>query len=141
MFVGRIGNKMATKFILVEQLDAVGMHHWCKRSLQKGEVLTLVREPDNPVDKNAVALYNQNGSEKMAYLGWSDAKRMKILMEHPNVLNRYNLMAIVTGKWEVVVWDQGPRQTCNVALQVFECHCQEMLKYINEIGLCHAHIA
>ena len=90
---------MATKFILIEQLDEVGMHHWCKRSLHKGEVLTSVREPDNPVDKNAVTLYNQNGSEKMAYLGWSDAKRMKMLMEHPNVLNRYNLMAIVTGKW------------------------------------------
>ena len=52
---------MATKFILIEQIDAVGMHHWCKRNLHKGEVLTLVREPDNPVDKNAVALYNQNG--------------------------------------------------------------------------------
>ena len=141
MFVDRKRNKMATKFILIEQLDAVGMHHWCKRNLQKGEVLTLLREPDNPADKNAVALYNQNGSEKMAYSGWSDAQRIKILMEYPHVLNRCNLMAIVTGKWEVVVWDQGPRQTCNVALQVFECHCEEMLKYIKEIGLCHAHIA
>ena len=103
MFVG-----MATKSIIIEQLDAVGMHHWCKRSLQKGEVLTLVREPDNPVDQNAVALYNQNVSQKMAYLGWSDAKRMKELMEHQNVLNRCNLMANVTGKWEVVIWDQGP---------------------------------
>ena len=45
-------------------------------------------------------------------------------MKYPHVLNKHNLMAIVTGKWEVVVWDQGPRQTCNVALQVFECHCQ-----------------
>ena len=44
MFVDRKRNKMATKFILIEQLDAVGMHHWCKRSLQKGEVLTLLRD-------------------------------------------------------------------------------------------------
>ena len=133
--------RMATKFIIVEQLDAVGMHHWCKRKLQKGEVLRLVREPNNPVDVNAIALFNENGSERLAYMGWSDAKRMKLLMEHPSVLNKSELMAIVTGKWEVLVWDQGPRQTCNVALQVFECHSQQVLDYIKEIGLWHAHIA
>ena len=131
---------MATKFIIIEQLDAVGMHHWCKRSLHKGAVLRLVREHDNPVDVNAIALFCESGSEKMAYLGWSDAKRMKLLMDHPHVLNKNNLMAIITGKWEVVVWDQGPRQTCNVAIQVFECQSQELLNYIKEVGLCHAHI-
>ena len=89
---------MATKYILAEQLDAVGMHHWCNWKLQKGEVLTLVREPGNPVDENAIPSFSQNGSERMAYLGWSDAKRMKLLMEHPHVSNKCNLMAIVTGK-------------------------------------------
>ena len=74
----------------------------------------------------------------MAYLGWSDAKRVKLLMEYPHVLNKHNL--IVAGKWEVVVWDQGPRQTCNVALQVFDCHFQQLLDYIKQICLCHAHI-
>ena len=49
-------------------------------------------------------------------------------------------MAIVTGNWEVVDWDQSPRQTCNVAFQVFECH-SELLDYIKEIGLCNAHVA
>ena len=39
---------MAKKFILVEQLDAAGMHHWCKRKLRKGEVLTLVRGAGQP---------------------------------------------------------------------------------------------
>ena len=131
---------MATKFIIVEKLDAVGMHHWCKRSFQKGEILRLVREPNNPVDANTIALFDESESEKMAYLGWSDAKRVKLLMEHPHVLNKHNLMAIVTGKWEVVVWDQGPRQTCNVAFQVFDCHSQQLLDYIKQIGLCHAHV-
>ena len=135
------GADMTTKFIIIERLDAVGMHHWCRRSLQKGEVLRLVREPDNPFDGNAVALYNQTGTEKMAYLGWSDAKRIKLLIEHSCVLNRSNLMAIITGKWEVVIWDQGPRQTCNVALQVLACHTQQVLDFIKNIGLCHAHVA
>ena len=71
---------MTTRFIIVEELDAVGMHHWCKRILQRGEILKLVREPDNPVDVNVVALYNETGSEKMAYLGWADAKRVALLM-------------------------------------------------------------
>ena len=78
--------------------------------------MTLVREPGNPVDENAIALFNQNDSERMAYLGWYDVKRMQLLMEYPYVLDKCNLMATVTGKWEVVVWDQGPRQTCNVGL-------------------------
>ena len=43
-------------------------------------------------------------------------------------------MTVVTGKWEVVVWDQGPRQTCNVALQVSECHSQELLNYIKRLA-------
>ena len=132
---------MTTRFIIVEELDAVGMHHWCKRILHRGEILKLVREPDNPVDVNAVALYNDTGSEKMAYLGWADAKRVALLMQHANVLNKHNLMAIVTGNWKVVDWDQGPRQTCNVAFQVFECHSEQLLDYIKGIGLCHAHVA
>ena len=45
---------MTTRFIIVEEMDAVGMHHWC--IIQRGEILKLVREPDNPVDVNAVAL-------------------------------------------------------------------------------------
>ena len=55
---------MVTKFITIEGLNAVGMRHWCKRSLHIGEVLMLVREPENPFDENAIALYNQNGSDK-----------------------------------------------------------------------------
>ena len=85
------------------------MHHCFKRKILRGEVLTLVREPGYPLDENAIALFNQNGSERMAYLGWSDAKRMKLLMEHPHVLDKCNLKAIVTGKWKVVVRDQWPR--------------------------------
>ena len=83
--------------------------------LQRGEILKLVREPDTPIDVNAVALYNDTGSEKMANLGSAGGKGVALLMQHANVLNKHNLMAIVTGNWEVVDWDQGPRQTCNVA--------------------------
>ena len=50
-------------------------------------------------------------------------------------------MAIVTGNLEDVDWDQGPRQTCNVSFQDFECHSEQLLDYIKEIGLCYAHIA
>ena len=101
----------------------------------QGGILKLVRELDNPVDVNAGALYNETGSKKMAYLGWTDAKRGALLMQHANVLNKQNLMAIVTGNLEVVDWDQGPRQTCNVAFQVFECHSEQLLDYIKEIDL------
>ena len=94
-----------------------------------------------PLDVNAVALYNDTCSEKMAYLGWADAKRVALLMQHANVLNKHNLMAIVTRNWEVVDWDHCPRQTCNVAFQVFECHSEQLLDYIKEIGLCYAHVA
>ena len=73
----------------------------------RGEILKLAREPDNPVGVNVVALYNDTGSEKMAYLGWADVKRVALLMQDANVLNKHNLMAIVTGNWEVVDWDQG----------------------------------
>ena len=44
------------------------MHHWCKRSLQKGEVLRLVREHDNPVDVNAIALFSEVDQKK--WLTW-----------------------------------------------------------------------
>ena len=70
---------MTTKFIIIEQLDAVGMHHWCKRSLQKGEVLRLVREPDNPVDVNAIALFSESGSEKNGLLGMVRCKKNEII--------------------------------------------------------------
>ena len=90
---------------------------------------------------NAVALYNDASSEKMAYLGWTDAKRVALLMQHANVFNKHNLLAIVIGNREVVDWDQDPRQTCNVAFKVFECHSEQLLDYIKEIGLCYAHVA
>ena len=142
IFVGVMENPMVTKFIIIEDFHAVGMRHWCERSLHRGEVLSLVREPENPFDENAVALYNQNGSEKMAYIGRFEAKGMKILMEHPHILNRCSLIAIVTGNWEIdpVYLDQGPRQTCNVALQVFEHHYQEIVNCIKEIGFAHADV-
>lgn len=132
---------MDYSFIVIEQLDAVGMHHWSHRKLNKNETLKLVREPDNPVDVNAIALYQHDGAEKLAYLGWSDAKRMCMLIENPMVLNRHNLLAIVTGKWEIVLYEQGPRQTCNVALKVLRSNANVVLQYVKSIGLCHAYIA
>ena len=112
-----------------------------QKETTEGEILKLVRESDNPVDVNAVVLYNDTGSEKKAFFGWADAKRVALLRQHDNVLNKHNLMAIVTGNWEVVDWDRGPRQTCNIAFQVFECHSEQLLDYLKEIGLCYAHVA
>ena len=140
VFVGGMGNQVVTKFITIEALNAVDMRHWCKRSLRIGEVLMLVREPENPFDENAIALYNQNGSEKMAYIGRFVAEGMAKLMEHPKILNRCSLIAIVTGNMEIVNWDQGARQTCNIALQVFDYHYHEILNYIEEIGFSHTDV-
>ena len=133
-------NQVVTKFITIEGLNVVGMRHWCQRNLHIGEVLTLVREPENPFDENAIALYNQNGSEKMAYIGRFVAEGMAKLMEHSKILNRCSLIAIVTGHWEIVNLDQGPRQTCNVSLQVFDHHYNEILNLIEEMGFSHADI-
>ena len=89
---------IATNFIIIEKLDAVGMHHWSHRKLAHGEILKLVREPDNPKDPNAIALYDQHQISKLAYLGWSDALQMCKVMLHEKVLNKVNMKAIVTGK-------------------------------------------
>ena len=101
---------MTTRFIIVRTGCSWHASPVGKGNYREGEILKLVREPDNPVDVNAVALYNDTGSEKMAYLGWAGAKRVALLMQHTNVLKKHNLMAIVTGNWEVVELDQGPKQ-------------------------------
>ena len=126
---------IATNFIIIEKLDAVGMHHW-----SHGEILKLVREPDNPKDPNAIALYDQHQISKLAYLGWSDALQMRKVMLHEKVLNKVNMKAIVTGKWEVVLWEQGPQQTCNVAVKVLSCNTVEFVNYIKSIELVHCYI-
>ncbi len=121
--------------IILRDIEAVGMHHWSHRKLQKGEYLLLKREPSNPVDPNAVALLNPTSEEKLAYCGWSDAKRLTSILQDTRVVNRDKVLAVVTGNWEVVMYEQGPRQTINVALNVEENHASKLLHDVTMMGI------
>ena len=125
--------------IILRDIAAVGLHHWSHK-LEKGEQLLLRREPDNPVDANAVELLSPQTLQRMAYCARSDAEKLTILMQDPRVVNRDHIFGIVTGKWEVVIWEQGPRQTINVALEVDTSVANSFLDYVTNMGL-YAYIA
>lgn len=47
------------------------------REFEPGQPVMLVREPDNPVDPNAVAVYDADGRNQVGYVPAEDAARVK----------------------------------------------------------------
>ena len=47
-------------FVIVSDLQLVGMHHWCHRKFDMGELLEPLREPSHEHDENAIALLQGN---------------------------------------------------------------------------------
>ncbi len=121
--------------IILKDIAAVGMHHWSHRKLEKGEQLLLRREPNNPVDGNAVELLNPQTFQRLAYCARSDSEKLTAILQDPRVLNKGHVFGIVTGKWEVLIWEQGPRQTINVAFEVKTSMADTFLEYVTKMGL------
>ena len=121
--------------IILKDIAAVGMHHWSHRKLERGEQLLLRREPDNPVDVNAVELLNPQTFQRLAYCARSDSIKLSNILQDPRVLNKDHVFGIVTGKWEVMIWEQGPRQTINVALEVDASVSNVFLDELKNMGI------
>src|SRR5688572_28522636 len=59
--------------VVGEQYYALGLRD---RSFAPGQRLMLMRQPQNPHDSNAVAVFNSGGSLQVGYLPREDAKRI-----------------------------------------------------------------
>lgn len=59
--------------------------------------MTLVREPDNPHDPNAVAVYDATGKHLTAYINKQRARQMAVLLDTGERLKAISIRATHSG--------------------------------------------
>jgi len=102
------------KAVYIRGAYAVGMHHWGPRSLTINELMYLKHEPENPYDKNAVAICTEEMS-KCAYLRKDDAKFISRLFKESLVHGPVYLKAKdVPTKFRR---QTGPMQRCDLCFK------------------------
>ena len=95
---------------------AVGMHHWGARHLHVGAGYYLKPEPNNPADKNAIAIVEESGVVK-AYLKRENAFIMSRLL-----IIDISPLWMLKPKEDLCVLSRrlGPQQRCNVGCKISE---------------------
>lgn len=124
--------------IKIPDLRAVGMHgdHWGAPQLVLGKSYTLVREPENTRDVNAVAI--KDGHTTKGYITRKDACRLAPIMD--SSLVRGPVYAKFHHPAEVVSKKLGPQQMGNIGFKVLaedQPKVQALLKswFLNHIVL------
>lgn len=97
-----------------EGLEAIGVagesHHeddLQSPSLEPGKPLSLVREPDNPYDENAVAIYDAAERHQAGYIPGDESVRIAGKLDGGERLQAYSM-------WEV--WKGGKRVSLRILL-------------------------
>ena len=80
---GALANTKSNKPLVILQCPVVGFHYYQPLDkageMQAGETLTLVREPQNTHDKNAIAIYWQE--QKIGYVPRTNNTALAALMD------------------------------------------------------------
>ena len=103
------------EMMIIDALYAIGMPHWGASHLQVG-AYTLLREPTNPYDPNAIAVYD--GPRKVAHLARSNAARLSKILDSDEVNPTTAVYLKPKEKPEVKSRREGPRQMCTIGFKV-----------------------
>ena len=101
------------KNVVIYGVYTVGMHHWSSRELEIGTPYYCHREPGNPYDNNAVAVFKDASyHHKSAYIRREDAEKLAPVFQY------------VRGSFYLKAKDRptkfgrrGPMQRCNVGFK------------------------
>ena len=118
--------------VIVRDLHVVGMHHHGGRSLEIGGVFKAVHEPNNPYDRNAVAIQTQEG-RVVAYMARNHARVVVDVFKYGVALG--SVMVRVSSGAEVKNRRQGPRQLVVICFKVLEGHKEAVVKRFRQNGL------
>ena len=113
--------------VILKNIPAVGMHHDIGRGcgLNVLETFEVIREPLNAIDENALKLKNDQG-ERVAYIARDYAKYLTHLF---TVKIEQAFAQVVEDSPKVRVWERGPEQFVNVAIELPE-HFLNMTKHL-----------
>ena len=123
------------KNVIIRQLYTVGMHHSGTKQLEVGPVYYCSKEPNNPKDQNAIAVYEDEPCRRrICYLRREDAVKLKDIITYAKgpIYLRAKFSAEKFSRFK------GPMQNCSIG---FKCsdedseQLQLMLKgvYVHKI--------
>ncbi|KAJ8320112.1 hypothetical protein KUTeg_001699 [Tegillarca granosa] len=105
--------QVAMKKVIARNLYAVGMHHSDCRELPIETVHYCSLEPDNPKDKNAIAIYSDSElKHRVAYFRQEDAAKIFSLFNENFVHGKFYMKA----KFHINKYSKrkGPMQNCSI---------------------------
>ena len=118
-------------FVLIRNVEVVGMHHWGSKQLTLSETYRLYAEPNNTEDVNAVAVYEIKPPViKRAYLTREWAKMIQPALS-------YAIYATVKVQEPavVIVYDKGPQHNCLMLLKCTDTNRAHMENYFHGVNI------
>lgn len=120
--------------MIVRNVYVVGMHHWGGHSLAIGPVYYCAREPNNPRDPKAVAVFSDDGlSHKVCYLRRRDAAILMPALDYAKG-NCYLRAKMAPEKFNRY---QGPMQNCSIGFKCLESDVDIVKSLLSQY---HTHI-
>lgn len=102
------------KNVIVYGVYVVGMHRWGPCELEVGTPFFCKREPDNPVDKNAMAVFSEASHErKLCYIRREDAASLVPVFNY-----KEGAFYLKAKDRPSKFGRRGPMQRCNVGFKV-----------------------
>lgn len=90
----------------LEAVKVVGLKHHGNAqdpAFAPGNALRLVREPNNPYDTNAVAVYDAEGQTQVGYLPREHAERIAKRLDAGEELRCLSMWETLDGRWRVAL--------------------------------------
>jgi hypothetical protein len=91
----------------LESINVVGEQYYAlalrDQSFTPGRRLVLQRQPQNPFDTNAIAVFNSDASLQVGYLPREDAKRLARVLDKGTRLDAFSIWEVLDGGRRVQV--------------------------------------
>jgi len=118
------------KNVIIRNTYAVGMHHSGFKQLEVGPLYFCSKEPSNPKDPNAVAVYaDESLRRRVCYLRREDALKLK------DVLNYVQGPCYLRAKMcpEKFSRFKGPMQNCSIGFKCNDTDSERLATLLNGV--------